>query len=709
MFLLSCISIIISLYISNSITKTIKNVIQAIKSISSKEKITERIHVNTRDEIKELAHTTNHLLDEISKREWLQTELAELILMYQGIPSIEMLGKKILSGVIQKTQTSCGAFYVREEIEETVYYVKKASFADQGADIGKQSIKMGEGLIGQCALEKQSFILREIPEEFRYVTSGLLEIRPQNLLVVPILFEDEVIAVMELVSVTEISDLHQDLIQQTVDNLGLTIHSIMGRMRIQTLLHESQAMTEELQVQSEELQTQAEELQMQAEELRTTNEQLESRTEEAEQKTADLQITKSELEEKASEILRSSKYKSEFLANMSHELRTPLNSILLLSEMLRENHDNHLSDDEIELATVIHSSGKDLLTLINDILDLSKVEAGKLDVIFEATNISDMAANMHQNFLHIAAQKNVAFTIEDSDIIPDLFYTDAKRIEQIIKNLLSNAFKFTEKGSVSLHFDPIETTNLSNEMQSISNDWITISVKDTGIGIATEQHQLIFEAFQQADGATIRKYGGTGLGLSICKEFARLLGGWITLESNLGEGSTFTVYIPNLPNGLNDIQLSNLEVAATIDDIIPAEVVEETIVTPETNNVFQEKTILIVDDDHRNIFALQNALEKQYANIITAQNGIECLEILKSNTNIDLILMDIMMPNMDGYETMEHIRMNLGLHEIPIIALTAKAMPNDKEKCLSAGASDYISKPLNLHQLYSVMSVWLIK
>ncbi|MBK5361049.1 response regulator [Bacillus sp. TH44] len=709
MFLLSCISIIISLYISNSITKTIKNVIQAIKSISSKEKITERIHVNTRDEIKDLAHTTNHLLDEISKREWLQTELAELILMYQGVPSIEMLGKKILSGVIQKTQTSCGAFYVREEIEETVYYVKKASFADQGADIGKQSIKMGEGLIGQCALEKQSFILREIPEEFRYVTSGLLEIRPQNLLVIPILFEDEVIAVMELVSVTEISDLHQDLIQQTVDNLGLTIHSIMGRMRIQTLLHESQAMTEELQVQSEELQTQAEELQMQAEELRTTNEQLESRTEEAEQKTTDLEITKSELEEKASEILRSSKYKSEFLANMSHELRTPLNSILLLSEMLRENHDNHLSDDEIELATVIHSSGKDLLTLINDILDLSKVEAGKLDVIFEATNISDMAANMHQNFLHIAAQKNVEFTIEDSDIIPDLFYTDAKRIEQIIKNLLSNAFKFTEKGSVSLHFDPIETTNLSNEMQSISNDWITISVKDTGIGIATEQHQLIFEAFQQADGATIRKYGGTGLGLSICKEFARLLGGWITLESNLGEGSTFTVYIPNLPNGLNDIQLSNLEVAATIEDVIPAEVIEETIVTPETNNVFQEKTILIVDDDHRNIFALQNALEKQHANIITAQNGIECLEILKSNTNIDLILMDIMMPNMDGYETMEHIRMNLGLHEIPIIALTAKAMPNDKEKCLSAGASDYISKPLNLHQLYSVMSVWLIK
>lgn len=514
---------------------------------------------------------------------------------------------------------------------------------------------------------------------------------------------------MELVSVTEISDLHQDLIQQTVDNLGLTIHSIMGRMRIQTLLHESQAMTEELQVQSEELQTQAEELQMQAEELRTTNEQLESRTEEAEQKTADLQITKSELEEKASELLRSSKYKSEFLANMSHELRTPLNSILLLSEMLKENHDNHLSDDEIELATVIHSSGKDLLTLINDILDLSKVEAGKLDVIFEATNISDMAANMQQNFLHIAAQKNVEFMIEDSDTIPDLFYTDAKRIEQIIKNLLSNAFKFTEKGSVTLHFDSIETTNLSHDMQYISKDWMTISVKDTGIGIAKEQHQLIFEAFQQADGATIRKYGGTGLGLSICKEFARLLGGWITLESNVGEGSTFTVYIPNLPNGLTDIQVSNLEVAATIEDVIPAEVIEETIVTAETNNVFQEKTILIVDDDHRNIFALQNALEKQHANIITAQNGIECLEILKNNTNIDLILMDIMMPNMDGYETMEHIRMNLRLHEVPIIALTAKAMPNDKEKCLSAGASDYISKPLNLHQLYSVMSVWLIK
>ncbi|WP_242142943.1 MULTISPECIES: ATP-binding protein [unclassified Bacillus cereus group] len=709
LFLISCISIIISLYISNSIIKTIKNVIQAITAISSKEKITERIHVTTNDEIKDLAHTTNHLLEELSKREWLQTELAELILMYQGVSSIEMFGKKILSGMIQKTQTSCGAFYVREEVEGTVYYVKKASFADQDSDIGKQSIKIGEGLIGQSALEKQSFILREIPDEFRYVTTGLLNIRPQNLLVLPILFEDEVIAVIELVSVTEISDLHQDLIQQTVDHLGLTIHSIMGRMQIQTLLHESQAMTEELQVQSEELQTQAEELQMQAEALKTTNEQLEFRTKEAEQKSADLQITKSELEEKASELLRSSKYKSEFLANMSHELRTPLNSILLLSEMLKENPNNHLSDDEIELATVIHSSGKDLLTLINDILDLSKIEAGKLDVIFEATNINDMATNMQQNFLHIAAQKNIEFNIEGSNHIPDLFYTDAKRIEQIIKNLLSNAFKFTEKGSVSLQFQPIEAANLSNEMQSISKDWITISVKDTGIGIAEEQHELIFEAFQQADGATIRKYGGTGLGLSICKEFAKLLGGWITLHSNLGEGSTFTVYIPSLPNGLKDIQVSNLEVAATTDDAIPTKSSEETIVTPETNNVFQDKTILIVDDDHRNIFTLQNALKKQHANIITAQNGIECLEVLKSNKNIDLILMDIMMPNMDGYATMERIRTNLGLNEIPIIALTAKAMPNDKAKCLSAGASDYISKPLNLHQLYSVMSVWLIK
>ncbi|EOW9527148.1 ATP-binding protein [Bacillus cytotoxicus] len=709
LFLISCISIIISLYISNSIIKTIKNVIQAITAISSKEKITERIHVTTNDEIKDLAHTTNHLLEELSKREWLQTELAELILMYQGVSSIEMFGKKILSGMIQKTQTSCGAFYVREEVEGTVYYVKKASFADQDSDIGKQSIKIGEGLIGQSALEKQSFILQEIPDEFRYVTTGLLNIRPQNLLVLPILFEDEVIAVIELVSVTEISDLHQDLIQQTVDHLGLTIHSIMGRMQIQTLLHESQVMTEELQVQSEELQTQAEELQMQAEALKTTNEQLEFRTKEAEQKAADLQITKSELEEKASELLHSSKYKSEFLANMSHELRTPLNSILLLSEMLKENPNNHLSDDEIELATVIHSSGKDLLTLINDILDLSKIEAGKLDVIFEATNINDMATNMQQNFLHIAAQKNIEFNIEGSNHIPDLFYTDAKRIEQIIKNLLSNAFKFTEKGSVSLQFQPIEAANLSNEMQSISKDWITISVKDTGIGIAEEQHELIFEAFQQADGATIRKYGGTGLGLSICKEFAKLLGGWITLHSNLGEGSTFTVYIPSLPNGLKDIQVSNLEVAATTDDAIPTKNSEETIVTPETNNVFQDKTILIVDDDHRNIFTLQNALKKQHANIITAQNGIECLEVLKSNKNIDLILMDIMMPNMDGYETMERIRTNLGLNEIPIIALTAKAMPNDKAKCLSAGASDYISKPLNLHQLYSVMSVWLIK
>ncbi|CAM4185223.1 histidine kinase [Bacillus manliponensis] len=718
LLLLACISILTSTFISNSIIKTIKDVIQAIKGMSSKGKVTQKIQVKTNDEINHLAEATNDLLEEFQNREWFQTQIAELILMYQGISSIDTFGQKVLGGLIEKTKASFGAFYLREETENGIYYIKKASFADQNAEVGKQSFKIGEGLIGQCALEKKNFILNEIPDDFRLISSGLVEVRPKNLFIIPILFEDEVIAVIELASITEISDLHQDLIQQILDNLGLTIHSIVGRMRIQTLLHESQTMTEELQAQSEELQTQSEELQMQSEELKTINEQLESRTEEAEQKSMDLQLAKNELEDQARALLRSSKYKSEFLANMSHELRTPLNSILILSEMLMDNNDRNLSNEEVELANVIHSSGKDLLSLINDILDLSKVEAGKLDVIFNEMSISELPIKMRRTFSPVAEQKNLQFHITEDCGTSDIFYTDEKRIEQIMKNLLSNAFKFTEGGAVSLYIKRIENDEVHGDMRAISTDWLIISVTDTGIGIAKEQHKLIFEAFQQADGATIRKYGGTGLGLSICKEFAKLLGGWITLDSQLGKGSTFTVYIPNLPDGPQHQSLPQLESAATIDlvnaptidiNATPNNVVEETPFVSEDNHIFQGKTILIVDDDHRNIFALQNALQNQQTKVITAQNGVECLEILKDNQSIDLILMDIMMPNMDGYETMEIIRTDLGLKELPIIALTAKAMQHDKEKCLASGASDYISKPLNLHQLYSVMRVWLLK
>lgn len=728
----SIIAIVISSQVSKSIVRTINDVTQTIKKIASNNgDLKERIHVHTNDEINGLANATNELLDNLDGREWLQTNLAEIVTKYQGVASINALAKIFMSEVAKMTNSSSGAFYVREIEDNGNHFIKNASFADNNfeKDIGRESFRIGQGLIGQCVQEKQTFIFNEIPEDYRYISTGLGEVPPRSIFIVPILFEGDVIAVMELATMSEYSKLQQDLVTQIVETFGLSINSVIGRMEIIRLLNESRAMTEELQVQSEELQTQSEELQMQTEELTQINEQLEEKTKDAETKNKELEEIRKELEEKAEQLTLHSNYKSEFLANMSHELRTPLNSILILSEMLAENDQGRLTDEDAEFANVIHSSGEDLLSLINDILDLSKVEAGKLEVLFEEVNLSELPQHMEHVFSPIAQKKNLEFQIFKADDVVDLFFTDEKRFQQILKNLLSNAFKFTEKGSVALTIKQIESQLQTEEMRAISEDWLEVSIADTGIGIPVDKHELIFETFQQADGATVRKFGGTGLGLSICKEFAKLLGGWITLQSEEGIGSVFKLVIPSLPNGLildKHLNIDYSEVAATqvsgeptaefVSGFADLGVQKQTVIEKDDvlvslhdhTNVFQNKNILIVDDDYRNIYALKTALEKRGVNILVAKDGIECLDILQDNTEIDIVLMDIMMPNMDGYEAMYRIRNDLQLKELPVIALTAKAMKNDRDKCLEAGASDYISKPLNLDQLFSVLRVWLV-
>ena len=716
--LVSVIAIMIASGISRSIVKTITEVTHTIREIgASKGDLKKRINVKTRDEINALADATNEMLDTLEKREWLQSNIAEVVTKYQGISSITSLAETFLSGIVQITHASFGAFYVRENDNKDVNFVKMAAFADSSDDIGRRSFKMGQGLIGQCALEKRIFIYDEIPEDYHVIGTGLGEVAPRGILIFPVTFEDEVIAVVELATMEHFTKLHQELVDQIIETFGLTINSIMGRMEIIRLLNDSRAMTEELQAQSEELQTQSEELQMQTEEMAMVNEQLEERTKEAEAKTKELEKAKKEIEISAEQLLVNSNYKSEFLANMSHELRTPLNSILILSEMLAENSDNSLTEEEANFANVIHSSGEDLLVLINDILDLSKVEAGKLEVLFSEVNMSELPVRMGEVFSPFANQKNLNFQVIKADNVSDIFYTDEKRFQQIIKNLLSNAFKFTQKGSVKLDIRQMENEQLTMSMQDISSEWLEITVSDTGIGIPKEKHQLIFETFQQADGATVRKYGGTGLGLSICREFSKLLGGWITLKSKEGEGSSFSLIIPSLPNGLipnHDLQTVHAEIGATTlfnDDKQSdneEQYVENLPLLQNEMDVFQNKNILIVDDDYRNIYALKTALEKRAMNVIVAKDGLECLDILKTNQKIDLILMDIMMPNMDGYEAMSIIRTKMELIDMPIIALTAKAMKNDRNKALEAGASDYISKPLNLDQLFSVLRVWLV-
>jgi len=715
LIVISTISIIIANGISQSIVKTITEVMQTIQEIAvTKGNFKRRIHVKTNDEVNELADATNLLLESVEKREWLQTNTADIVKKYQGISAITGLAEIFLSEVAQKTEASLGAFYVREEMEDQILFVKKAAFADEDDHVGRNSFKIGQGLIGQCALEKKILFYDNIPQDYRLIRTGLTEVKPQNILLVPIIFEDQVVAVVELATMASFTDLQQELVKQVIENFGLTINSVLGRMEIVRLLNESRAMTEELQVQSEELQTQSEELQMQTEELTIINEQLEERTKEAESKSRELERAKKELEETAEQLILNSNYKSEFLANMSHELRTPLNSILILSEMLAENSHNNLTDEEAEFAKVIHSSGEDLLTLINDILDLSKVEAGKLDIIFDEVNMHEIPTQMEHTFAPVATKKNLNFQILKADDVVDIFYTDEKRFHQILKNLLSNAFKFTERGSITLTIQQLTQQQLTSNMQEISADWLEITVSDTGIGIPKNKHQLIFESFQQADGATVRKYGGTGLGLSICKEFAKLLGGWITLQSEEGQGSSFTLTIPSLPNGIEEEQCQKLamnEVAVTAAEevmLIEEQPQEKEKVSQHEVEVFQGKNILIVDDDNRNIYALKTTLEKRGMNILVAKDGLECIEIMQANHNVDLILMDIMMPIMDGYEAMSIIRQQMKQTDLPIIALTAKAMKNDRDKALQAGASDYISKPLNLDQLLSVLRVWLV-
>lgn len=457
--------------------------------------------------------------------------------MNQGINDTSTLADSFLTKLAPILGAAYGLFYLRQGAGEQQRLVKMASYAAHGDQSGLESFRLGEGLIGQAAVEKRTFLLNTAPEHRINLTSGLGTLQPKSILIVPFEYEGKVVAVVEFASTESFTSQHLKLLEQIDTHFGVAINSVVGRMEIERLLSESQVMTEELQTQTEELQTQSEELQMQQEEMRMTTEHLEEQNLFAEQKTKELEKAKEELEAYSEQLKQSSQYKSNFLANMSHELRTPLNSILILSQLLAENENHTLNSDEEGYAKVINTSGKDLLTLIDDILDLSKVEAGKLILTMDEVNVSEIPEHMKLLFQPVAEQKEIAFHINVNANVPQLLYTDGQRLQQILKNLLSNAFKFTEKGSVTLDIQKAGSHEVQKLVPAhINKDVLAISVTDTGIGIPLDKQQLIFEAFQQVDGETNRQYGGTGLGLSICNEFTKLLGGSIVLESSPKKG-----------------------------------------------------------------------------------------------------------------------------------------------------------------------------
>ncbi len=966
-----------------------------------------------KDNINQMIANLRETTQKNTEQDWLKTNLAKFTRMLQGQRDLETVSKLILSELTPLVSAQHGVFFMMEAVEHDPFLKLLSTYAYRERKHLGNKFNLGEGLVGQCALEKERILLTDVPDNYVKISSGLGESTPLNVVVLPVLFEGQVTAVIELASFRRFSEIHLTFLDQLTESIAIVLNTIAASMRTEELLKQSQSLAEELQTQQKELTETNKRLEQQAqslraseellksqqEELQQTNEELEEQAEllalqnkEVERKNRDIEQARGLLEERAEQLALTSKYKSEFLANMSHELRTPLNSLLILARLLSDNTEGNLTSKQVEYTRTIYSAGNDLLGLINDILDLAKIESGTMSVEIEQVLFADLREQLDRTFRQIALDKKLSFKIELEAALPKGLYTDAKRLQQVLKNLLSNAFKFTERGEVKLSVE-VAREGWSLEIESLTSSAtvLAFSVSDTGIGISAEKHRVIFEAFQQADGSTSRKYGGTGLGLSISREIAHMLGGEIKLTSRLGEGSRFTLYLPqtyqesrtindresgrdkpraelppaisaavaapnfdlpvpysapsisddreniqsgdrilliieddvnfarilldlaqeqgfkglvalrsdvglamardfkptaimldlNLPvmdgwtvldrlkhdpgtrhipvhivsvedgrqrslqlgaiaylqkpvtrealsTALTDIKgfvdrpvknllvvednetqrlsivdlIGNHDVSTTavgsgaealeslksgnfdcivldlgLPDMTGFELLEqikqeaslknlpiiiytgkeltraeeiqlkrmaETIIvkdvrSPErlldetalflhrvqanlpepkrqileqlyqTDATLAGKKVLIVDDDMRNIFALTSMLERHQMQIVFAENGREGIAQLQNTPDINIVLMDVMMPEMDGYETMQAIRKMPQFASLPMIALTAKAMKGDREKCIEAGASDYITKPVDTEQLLSLLRVWLYR
>ena len=920
---------------------------------------------------------------ELERRNWLQSGAVKLGEAMRGEKFVQSVCSKIINAVASYMKAPVATLYTADT--EMALRLR----ASYGADNAPKGIIEGQGIAGQAAKDKEPIIINDLPPNYLSVSSTLGHTSPVCIIAVPLLYANEVIAVMEIALLHQPTDTEIAFLNNSAENLAIGINAANSYEHLQELLEETQSQGEELQaqhneleninaeleVQTEKLQASEEELKVQQEELQEANAELEERSRLLEERNQQIVEKSTEVQKKAEELALSTKYKSEFLANMSHELRTPLNSILLLSRLLKENNEKTLTEDQVEYAQVIQSSGHGLLSLIDEILDLSKIEAGKMELEYERVTIQDIVHDIISLFEPVAKEKGLAFSINSSQDVDEMIETDKMRLEQVLKNLLSNALKFTKEGSVSM--------NIASD--TTRNGFISFSVTDTGIGISKDKQMAIFEAFQQEDGSTRRKFGGTGLGLSISKELAKLLGGDIIIDSEQGKGSTFTISIPasqklkkeqekdekiyvpeteteeaktkdestnqfiskqipeNIPDDRSSIKEGSRSILIIEDDVhfakalldytrkkgykgivavrgdegielakqymplgilldlqlpvksgwqvmeelkadtqtrhipvhmmsshsvkkeslmkgainfidkpvaleqmqeifnklehvlnrttkkvliveenpkhakalayflesfnITAEIkntvqssvealtqevdcvildmgipdqqayntLEQVKMTPglenlpiiiftgkslsmneeqrikqyadsivvktahsyqriidevslflhiveesktkkatngnrklgALNDVLKQKTVLVVDDDVRNIFSLTKALEKQNMNVLTAIDGKEALQKLNDNIDIDIVLLDMMMPEMDGYETAKAIRSRMQWKTLPIIAVTAKAMSGDREKCIQAGASDYITKPVDIDQLLSLLRVWL--
>jgi CheY-like chemotaxis protein/signal transduction histidine kinase len=705
--------------------------------------------------------TFHELMAEKERQFWLKTEFARLTELSLGMTDLQQLVKMLISEISKLIEVGQGVFYVKEtgkNSEHTGDFILLGSYAYKERENISHRFRMGEGLIGQCALEKKPILLTQVPDEYIQISSGLGEGKPLTILVLPILFEEEVVAVIELASFKAFTPTQQNLLVLLSTPLGVIINSAASRQRTEESLLESQLLAEkalllaeEAQIQQEELKTSNEELEdqtrmlkqseeklrLQSEELQAINDEMAVKTKRLEMQTMDIvkqnemiQLSKDDLEVKADELELASNYKSEFLANMSHELRTPLNSMLILAKLLANNMEGNLTEDQIESAQIIYSGGLNLLTLINDILDLSKVEAGKLSVMPEKVKLELIVRNLKYQFNVIAQDKGLQFKLQVDEGIPWTLITDGQRTEQILKNFLSNAFKFTSIGTVSLTIcRPLTDVHFINKSLTVSNT-VAFIVSDTGIGIVPNKQKAIFESFQQADGSTSRKYGGTGLGLTISRELAKLLGGEIHLVSQEGVGSTFTLILPldmenvsSTGDPLNGMASSKDIVSSVVhssERILSEDHAEQTFLpaTEQTTRTLQsikvfiaddrddiqprknEKVILIVEDDKSFAKVLLDISKAKGFKCIAAEDGFSGLQLIKKYMP-SAVLLDLGLPDINGLKMLDLLKHDIETRHIPVHIITGK---EERQTSIDKGAVGFLSKPISIADLDSVFT-----
>ncbi|MFB8258569.1 HAMP domain-containing protein [Kitasatospora purpeofusca] len=824
--------------LAGNLTRQVRAIAEVTGAVAAGD-LTRSITVDASGEVADLKDNINFMVESLrqttranQEQDWLKTNLARFTGTMQGQRDIRSVAELITDGLTPLVGAQYGAFYLAEEGPEGTVLARISAYGGQGGTAaetaaeeggggggGPARVRLGESLVGQAARSRRTVSVDDLPPDYATIGSGAGATHARSVLILPIALEEWLLGVMEFASVHPFSAVHRDLLEQFAEACGVNIGTLLANARTDELLGESQRLTAELQSRSEELQEGQEELRRSNAELGEKAALLAERNRDIEAKNLEIEQARQELEERARQLSLTSMYKSEFLANMSHELRTPLNSLLILAQLLAQNAAGNLTSKQVEYAGVIHSAGSDLLQLINDILDLSKVEAGKMEFNPEPFAVQELLAYVEAAFKPLADQRGLAFRIGVGAHVPDELVTDQARLRQVLRNLLSNAIKFTDLGHVELRVERVEADGLPAELGR-AEAAVAFHVEDTGIGIDPDHLDSIFGAFQQADGTTARRFGGTGLGLSISRELARLLGGVLTVRSAAGRGSRFSFYLPlalrdgaaavpgagarllvveaeppglltllartaaeahgedppveiraagteadlraaladgpyrcavldlartgdlapllltGLPEGtpvlghqvgggpvdITAAAIAGLELPSGLDELRdrlvtlcggrhPAGAERSEPAFPAhavpADEPLAGRTALIVDDDVRNVFALAAALEQHGLTVLHAADGRAGLDLLRAHPETDLVLMDVMMPGLDGYAAIAAIRTDERFGRIPIVAVTAKAMAGDRAKSLAAGADDHVSKPVDTTLLLERMRHWL--